>query len=336
VNTQQLVAHLGRPLRLFDRRISSVERFLETPLDENDERHVRIACSESGGVRLGEFYHWYLQKLIISKSIRTLDRPRTLALIAALDRTDYTPARAVLESSSGVLVAVPHQSHYIFAIAGLSEYLRRSKRVYIFYGQPKTHRGNEVFDHFASMLWGNETGGNVEVIHDTRNGLAKAIKGLKSGGIVITMPDVFQKEDDTLVIPFCGRPLNVMLGTAALARKTGAWVLPVIPAAHGRGMNFQTRFGTRIDTPEEALDTPGADAIKAMDYAVTRRIFLQYEPLMRGAILYWQNMRKHLAQEPSSWELSRSELDTVAHMLQSDPMVAWGADATIDLRTPRR
>lgn len=315
--------------------MSSIERFLETPLDESDERHIRTACSESGGVRFGAFYHWYLQKLIISKSIRTLDRAKTLALIAALDKTDYTPLRDVRESSSGVLIAVPHQSHYIFAIAGLSEQLRRSKRVYIFYGQPKTHRGNEVFDHFASMLWGSEASANVEVIHDTRHGLAKAIKGLKSGGVVLTMPDVFQKEDDTLVIPFCGRPLNVMLGTAALARKTGAWILPVIPAAHGRGMDFQTRFGTRIDTLAEALDAPGADAMKVMDYAVTRSIFAQYEPWMQGAILYWQNMRKYLAQEPSSWVLSRSELGTVVKMLETDPMVAWGADATIDLRTSR-
>lgn len=326
----QLIAHLSRPIRLLNRRFKPLELLLKTPINPQDEKSIREACAASGGVRLGEFYHWYLLKLIVSKTIRGIDREKALSFIRSVDGSDYQPIKQITDSSAGVLVAVPHHAHYIFSMIGLVERLRHHRRVYIFYGQPNTHQGNEVFDHLCTVIWGDER--NVEVIHDTRQGMAKAIRGLKNGEVVFIMPDVFKQEESTFVMPFCGRPMSVMLGTATLARKTGAWILPVTSATHGRGMGFRTLFGRRIDHGGRTVESDNPEVMRIVDYQITRQIFDQYEKVMAKELLYWQNMRQHLAQNASYKVLGKNELGVVAEMLLSDPDII-STTQVIDLRT---
>ncbi len=326
----RVLAHLARPLKLLNVRVNWIEQWLQIPLSEADATHVKEACAKSGGVRLGEYYHWYLQKLMVAKIVRNIDKDGALALINSTDNTDYSPARQITESKAGVLVAIPHHAHYIFSMIAFAEHLRRHRKVYVFYGQPGTHKGNEVFDRLYGVIWGD--GSNVEVIHDTRQGMAKAIKGLKNGEVVIIMPDVFQNEDATLALPFCGRPMNVMLGTAALARKTGAWILPLLSTRYGRGIGFRTMFGKRIDQDANDDSALGAEATRIADYAVTRRLFEQYEVVMDTDILYWQNMRQHLAQDRAFQFLEREALPEIATLLESDPALQ-PANMVLDLRT---
>ena len=325
-----LMVHLARPMRLLDQRCKPIESLLKTPINPQDEKSIREACAVSGGVRLGEFYHWYLQKLIVSKTIRGMNREKALSLIGSADATDYGPIEKIVDSNAGVLVAIPHHAHYIFSMVGLAERLRLHRRVYIFYGQPSTHQGNEVFDHLHTVIWGDDR--NVEVIHDTRQGMAKAIRGLKNGDVVFIMPDVFRQEENTLVIPFCDRPMNVMLGTAMLARKTGAWILPAISATHGRGMGFRTRFGERIDHDGHAVESDNPEVMRIVDYRVTSRIFDQYERAMANELLYWQNMRQHLAQEKGYDVLGKDKLYGIAEMLSGDPDIN-STTQVVDLRT---
>lgn len=325
----RIIAHLARPLRLLNRRSTRVEKLLQAPLTAQDEGLIREACAVSGGVRLGEFYHWYLQKLIVSRTIRGIDRAGALSLVNSVDGTNYQPIQQIIDSRTGVLVAMPHHAHYIFSMIALAERLRLKRKIYIFYGQPNTHRGNEVFDHLHTVIWGEAS--NVEVIHDTRHGMAKAIRGLKNGEIVFIMPDVFQKEDHTLVIPFCRRSLSVMMGTAILARKTGAWILPVVSTRRGRSMGFRTLFGERIDYDDYTAGEGDADVMQILDYRIIRRIFDQYEKVMAGDVLYWQNMRQHLAQDRSYREPRKDQLPIIAGMLQSDSDILSAAQV-IDLR----
>ncbi len=325
-----VIVHLARPIRLLKQRFKPLESLLKTPINRQDEKSIREACTASGKAQLGEFYHWYLQKLIISKAIRGIDREKALSLIGSADASDYQSIRQITDSTAGVLVAVPHHAHYIFSIIALAERLRLHRRVYIFYGQPDTHQGNEVFDQLHTVIWGDES--NVEVIHDTRQGLAKAIRGLKNGDVVFIMPDVFKQEESTLVIPFCGRPMSVMLGTATLARKTGAWILPVISTTHGRGMGFRTLFGERIDCHRHAAESENAEVIRIIDYRITRHIFAQCEKVMAKELLYWQNMRQHLAQEAGYKMPDKNELGVIADMLRFDPDIIWTTQV-VDLRT---
>lgn len=326
-----LLAHLARPIRMLNTRSRQIEEFLQTPLAAQDEKVIREAC-DATGVRFGEFYHWYLQKLIVARTIQGIDRKRAMKLIGSVDCTDYDQMRPIVDSGRGVLIAVPHYAHYVFSMVALTERLRFHRKINIFYGQPETHQGNKIFDQFHSLFWG--VGSNVAVIHDTRQGLAKAVRGLKSGEVVFIMPDALQSEDQALIIPFCNRPMSVMLGTAILARKTDAWVQPLISTCAGRGMGFRTLFGERIDhdlSPGSALNE-SSETIRILDYRLMRKLFGQYESVMAPEIIYWQNMRSHLMRDGSFRDFERDDLQRMAGLLESDPDLIPDR-YVIDLRT---
>ncbi|HST44689.1 MAG TPA: hypothetical protein VLK29_05625 [Luteimonas sp.] len=325
----RLLVQLARPVRLAERRLPFVERLVRTPLTATDEVAVRRACAQ-GGARLGEFYHWYLQKLLVSTLIRGLDRKRALALISSVDHTDYAGLASITGRANGTLLAVPHHGHYIFSIIHLAERLRAFRRVLVFYGQPSTHQGNEIFDVLHGVIF--RDGDNVEVVHDTRQGMAKAMRALRNGDVVVIMPDVFRNEEHTEIIPFCGRQMNVMLGTAMLARRTGATIVPVVARQHGKGLGFETWFGTGI-VHEAGPDheAPGG-SVPIMDYRVTRELFDQYETVMRPELLYWQFVRQHMGRASEHVELGKDELRALLALLPRDPQIAAPV-LTLDLRT---
>lgn len=312
----RLLSHIGRPLRLLDIRVSKIEQWLQVPLNPQDERCIREACRLTGGKRFGEFYHWYLQKLLVARTVRKIDKRRALQMVAQTDHTDYAPIETEVLTDHSALIAIPHHAHYVFSMIALAERLRAFRKVYIFYGKPETHQGNEVFDRLNAILWG--PGSNIEVIHDTRQGLAKAIAGLRHGAVVFIMPDVFQDEQATLAIPFCGRVMNVMLGTATLARKTGARIIPLLSVPAGSGLGFRSLAGTPI-LPPRSLSAATPEAQRVADYAITRQMFDQFEAVMGSQILYWQNMRQHLAQEGEITFLGEDRLDDFAQLLEADP-----------------
>lgn len=307
---------LAAPLKLVDVRSGAIERRLGLPLGPEDERLIR----ESGkGVRIGAYYHWYLQKLVVARAIKRLDRARAIKLIESIDGTDYARMRPIIDSSTGVLIAIPHHAHYILSMTALAEQLGKHRKVNVFYGQPATHKGNAVFDHLHQLLFSDPASG-VQVIHDNRQGLAKAIKGLRNGEIVFIMPDAFQNEDATLMLPFCGRLMGAMLGTAVLARKTGSWVLPVASTTHGAGLGFKTWFGDRIDHPVGEGAGLSAEQNRISDFGVMRRMFAQLEARMADEIHLWQNVRAHMAQGAGTGLVAPDALEALADSLASGPL----------------
>jgi lauroyl/myristoyl acyltransferase len=320
-----LLIDVASPMRRLRRRVPLLERLLRVPLTEEELRSIGLACERSG-VELGAFYHWYLQKWVVSRHVRRLEKASTLRMISRMDRTDYAPVDALQKESRGLLFAIPHHGHYILSIVALAERLRTSREVLIFYGNPQTHAGNEIFDHLYGQLFGDASSG-VRVIHDTRAGMASALRGLKEGAAVIIMPDVYKQEHDTYLVPFCGRPLNVMLGTAALARKTGAVILPMVSQPAARGFGFSSVFGALIDErpAEEGTD----DSVHA-SYRLTAELFRQLEAVMDPAIVYWQYVRSHYLREASFPELAPDAVSSIAELLFVDPRV------NVDLSAPLR
>lgn len=282
------LTHLARPLRLIDRRIPLVERWIKTPLNDEDERNIRIACAESGKKRLGAFYHWYLQKKFVAEAVRGADRERFLRLMQSADHTDYKQIQGVLNSKSGLLIAIPHHAHYIMSMAMLTEVIREHRQVYLFYGRPETHPGNEIFD-------------------------------------------VFKDANLTISIPFCGRALSVMLGTSIIARKTGATVLPMISTPYGSGLGFKSEFGESFAAHHPVYGEDQSGLIEAFDYSVIRKIFAFYEPIMSRQMLYWQNVRQHVAKGHPFSRLSPSVALQASELLLSDPDMQPPAQI-VDLR----
>ena len=318
---------LASALKALDARLPVVERWLDLPLTDHDIQLVRESCA---GVRLGAYYHWYLQKLVVARAINDLDRAKAIDLIQSIDHTDYRRSSRILASGTGVVVAIPHHAHYILSMTALAAHLGKHRKVNVFYGQPATHKGNAIFDHLQHVLFSDPQSG-VDVIHDTRQGLARAIKGLRNGEVVFIMPDAFQNEDATMMVPFCGRLMNTMLGTAMLARKTGTWVLPVVSRIHGSGLGFRTWFGERIDSQGEADSQLTVEQTRIADYGVIRRMFRQMEDQMASELYLWQNVRAHMALGLKTNLVRSNSLASLADALVRNPLFK-APDLVLDLR----
>lgn len=211
----------------------------------------------------------------------------------------------------------------------LAERLGKHRKVNVFYGQPATHKGNAVFDQLHRLLFSAEDSG-VEVIHDNRQGLAKAIRGLKDGEIVFIMPDAVQEEEAAMMMPFCGRLMNTMLGSAVLARKTGSWILPAVSMPHGIGLGFRTCFGCRIDHPAKDMALT-AEQTRVADYGVTRRMFAQFEERMGDQLYLWQNVRGHMANGAAVQPADADALPSLLDAISGSP-VFKAPDLMLDLR----
>ena len=325
----RLAVAAAAPLKRLDTRSPMLERVLDLPLTNQDVSMVRQAGTN---VRLGAYYHWYLQKLFVARSIKGLNRERALALIDSIDHTDYAAAQQIIDSPTGVLIAIPHHAHYVLSMTALACHVGKHRKVKVFYGQPSTHKGNEVFDHLHRVLFGADNT-VVEVIHDTRQGLAKALKGLKDGDVVFIMPDAFQDEDLTLLIRFCGRLIGTMLGTAILARRTGSWILPAVSQVHGAGLGFKTWFGRRIEHPLDHNAPLSAGQIKVADFGVTSRMFKQFEQQMSSQLYLWQHLRHHIASRVQMDLASPADIPSMLDALAQSPPFK-NPDLVLDLRAP--
>lgn len=330
ITMPQFVAQLARPVRLLNSRVKWIENYLQIPLSEQDAQSVSQACRESG-VTLGEYYHWYLQKKLVSDTIRNRTREKGMAVVESVDHSDYGGCRELFETDKGILLALPHHAHYIFTVVALAEKLRERRQVLLFFGEPSRNPGNEIFDHMTEVFYG--AGRNVGTVHDNRHGLAKVMRALKEGAAVFIMPDAYSNEEHTLAIPFCGRSLNIMLGTAILARKTGAIIQPLVSTTYGKGFGFETRFGEVIR--HENVPGEAEEVTRIRDYRVMRAVFAFYERFMGPKIVYWQQVRKHVSQKGEFKELHPRELRHVADLLEADPILCEAVHV-IDLRTQGR
>lgn len=278
---------------------------------------------------MGAYYHWYFQKLLVAEAIKASNQESARAFIAAADKTNYAAAEALIQSQTGVLVAIPHHAHYILTMTALAARIGHHRKVKVFYASPKANKGNAVFDQLHVLLFSDPAAG-VEVIHNTRQGLIQAIRGLKDGEIVFIMPDAFENVTATMMLPFCGALIDVMLGTAILSRKTGAWILPLVSRKVGHGLAFGAHFGEPIHPQARVGLNPEQERIS--DYAVMRDVFAQFERMMKKDLLLWQSVLQHGIDEEMPVTLADSSAlpMEIKHLLL-DPIFR-APDLLLDLR----
>lgn len=271
-----------------------IERLLKIPLSNADAAAIRSAHPRAKNA-IALFYRWYLMKLVGASVLRTARRTTILRGVTAIDGTRYGSLDNVMEShlGRGLIVAIPHHGHYIAAISAIVERARKTRPILIMYGDPSSHPGNELFIDVCNALWG-AAGSNVGFIHTSGTDLRKCARTLKAGGVLVTLPDVFQNEQDTLSFEFLGRRTCLMLGSATLARICRATLLPVIPTVCDRTGRLLCEFGAPIDV------LPATDPTSRLvaDYAATKRMFSFFERGMSGQIICWQYLRHHFLRNP--------------------------------------
>lgn len=276
------------PLLWMDRHRPRLDRIVHKPLTDVQAGNIMRLC-HAGGRKFGAYYHWHLRLFEQAQVIRALDGPSIMGMTKRHDHTDYTPLDESMKDSRGLLIAIPHYGLFVQGITAICDRLKQHRDVFVFYEDPKEHVTNAVFDEMYVKVFGQPESG-IGILHNTRAGLVRALKELRSGSVVIILPDVFKRSEDTYRIPFCGAQRDIMLGTATLARRGNARILPTAVRPEGKHLHFTTRFGELVDVLQTD-GTPEGDL--HVDYNTTQRMYRALEPLMRDDLFYWQYAQNH-------------------------------------------
>lgn len=311
------IARIGVLLHLLDSRPPMAERLFQERHSEQDVQAIRQAC-HAAGVKLGAYYGWKLRQMAVSSTLEQLDRAPALALMQHNDSSAYAALDEALDVPDGLILAIPHHGHFVMAICALCERIRSTRDVFVFYDSPGTNAKNAVFDAMREKLFGSPQS-RVNVLHNDRAGLARAIRELRKGNIVVLMPDVYKAAGDTYQVPFCGRPRNAMLGTATIARRSGARVLPVVANERSGLFGFENAFGALLSSGHS--DGSPAGNLHA-DYRLTLAMYRAFEPMMRDRLHHWQYVANHMAASALTTTLDSAELiGMAAPLFLRDPNV---------------
>lgn len=324
----RLFAHLARPLRHFNTRLPALERIMDCELTEPEVSALAGACRNMGN-GFSAFYAWKVEQMALISTLRSLNKAQVLSLVCQKDCTNYAPIETILTDPRGLLIALPHHGHFVLSIIALCEHLRHRRDVFVFYDPPEVHATNEIFDALHACLFGVD-GARVEILHNSRAGIVRAMKELRSGQIVMIMPDVYKRVDDTYQVQLCGNQRNVMLGSATIARRTNARILPVVSRVGAAQFSFVSAFGNLFN-PYAGSDTLTSDT--HADFRTTTYLFAQLEVLMKDQLLYWQYVRSHAASEQpgSAPALTPDMIRTAGPMLLNDPRVIVNVSSSVDL-----
>lgn len=291
-------------------RSRRVEQFLGIQMPDHEADAVSKACA-AGGHGFGAFYAWQMCNSRIAALLRANASNAVLDLVSVHDCSDYAPLEEALARDEPLIVAIPHHGHYVLAMSALIERIRAVREVMVFYADPAKRSANAVFDSgIANSHW-STPGSGVHVLHDDRAGLASALRGLRQGRVLVIMPDVGPEPERTRLVPFFGRSLPTMLGTATLSRKTGAAILPVSETLADGRLDFACRFAPPAQCPEAA----DGHASLFADYATTCQLFASFERLMAADLHRWQFCRAFFSSSLDLPRLLPDEVEPIAEAL---------------------
>lgn len=311
-----------------------VERLLDLPLDAGSRRAIVEACNQDQRPP-GAYYGWYLEKKLAASLLRDACGDALLKALARFDQSDYTQLDSVLDSQRGSVIALPHYGHYIPSVIGIANHLSRYRDVAVFYADPGAHHGNAVFDGLHVAVFGNRNR-RASVFHANREGLARALRFLNEGGVLLMFPDVYENLEESFSIPFLDRSLNVMLGSATLARRAQGYLIPALAVSPG-GLRFATHFGEPVHAATDSR-TSESDSLRTQalmrDYEATSSLFQWYERRMKGRLVCWQYIREHFAAQSHFTQLDAFSLDALWDSFMKDPRIAPPNYASLELHTP--
>ena len=118
--------------------------------------------------------------------------------------------------------------------------------------------------------------------HGGLSGVRASLRALERGECVAILPDAFEDIAQTLVVPFFNRLLRVASGTACLALRSGALIVPAFAMP-------RRDFGLtiHIDRPIDPCRVVAEDEAQAI-FLVTRLIFARIEEQLRFAPEHWR------------------------------------------------
>ena len=253
------------------------------------------------------------QSFVLQRYVLGLDRD-------ALDRffedsVRYDGSTWPLDERRPLILAAPHYGAAPVGFLAAVHRMRRRRPVHLFVDAENRAR------QLARLFDG--AGVDVSQLHSGFAGSIAALRALRRGECLIMMPDVFDDFARTLVVPFYGRLLRVAAGTAFLALRSGALVVPVLATA-GRRLTLDVRVDTAID----ARRFSGDDSQKI--FALTHALFARFESAFRATPEHWHGWEKlpavSTAIDPAyrldydePLQVLRAKCESLPHLVQEIP-----------------
>jgi len=131
-------------------------------------------------------------------------------------------AERLFEEPRPLIFATPHYGAITVACAAAAHLLRQRKVLNVFFDKERHGLKLGAFFESAGIQASTLLGGLA--------GIRTALRALERGECLAILPDAFDDIDRTLVVPFFSRLLRVASGTASLALRSSALIVPAFAA----------------------------------------------------------------------------------------------------------
>lgn len=218
----------------------------------------------------------FMQALVLQRYLAAVDEAALQKFIheQVVFEGPMAPPR-LFEEPRPLIFATPHYGATLAALPVSLELLRGRRVLSIFHD--KLLNGAFLRQHFlrAGLEQANQLSG--------LSGVRNALRALERGECVAILPDAFEDIAQTVVVPFFDRLLRVACGTAFLALRSGAFIVPVF-AMPRRSFGLRVLLGEPIDP--RRIDR--ADEAQAL-FVLSRLLFARIEEQLRFAPEHWRN-----------------------------------------------
>ena len=212
---------------------------------------------------------------------------------------------SVRDSKGPVIFVTPHYGAFTLGCLKLIQHIGLRKTVNAFYDPPAKNPSAAGFEALLKGL-----GYGFHALFNDSTAVLKALRVLKRGEALTMMPDVFDMAGHVLYVPFFGRLVPAMAGTALFALKSQARVI-VGFSCPGAGLQTTVKLAP-------PLDYARTGNLEADIAGLTAAIFQQIEAQIRLAPEHWfylpgigQLLGGQLAvhrQQPADWLQALSAL----------------------------
>lgn len=181
---------------------------------------------------------------------------------------------SVRDDKGPVIFVTPHYGSFALGCLKLIQHIGQHKTVNSFYDPPAKNPSSAGFEALLKGL-----GYGFNALFNDSTAVLKALRVLKRGEALTMMPDVFDMAGHVLYVPFFGRLVPAMAGTALFALKSQARVI-VGFSCPGAGLQTTVKLGQ----PLAYLRTGNLEADIA---SLTAAIFQEIEAQIRRAPEHW-------------------------------------------------
>lgn len=226
--------------------------------------------------QLQQRYRHSMRKFnLIKEHLSHLKAPQLESFVAEhvqVDGQEYLDA--LKTDNKPVIFVTPHYGSFQLGCLKLIQEIGKQKTVNAFYNPPSKNHSSEGFEELFKGL-----GYGFNALFNDDTAVLKALRVLKRGEALTMMPDVFDISGHALYVPFFGRLVPAMAGTAMFALKSNATVI-VGYSCPQEGLQTRLKLG-------KPLEINRIGNLEADIASLTKAIFCDMEAQIRKMPEHW-------------------------------------------------